>query len=722
MPSQPYLSTHRRMLLDMHVPAWDPAFLADYDPEALADCYAEAGVAGVLFYAKSHLGLNYWPAPVGAIHPAASHRDLVGELLAALKSRDIAPAIYHTLVFDNWAIDTHPEWAVVPISTRTGDDVPWHGPRYGTACPNQSGYRAYEAAQITALLERYDVEVLWLDMTFWNAVCVCPSCTSRFAREFGGDIPDTIDWRDPRWNAFQSARERWLEEFVAELYATARSVRPDVALTHNFGGATHGWYAGLRSDVARLDTFAAGDIYGGKEEQLLVSKLMQHLGERQPAEFMTTRTPDLANHVELKSEHLMTVEAFATIAHHGAFLFIDAIDPRGTVNPGVYERVGRVFARIAPYEQHLGGEPVADVALYYSDDASIHAPDSGRSAAAVTVEAGRDATRKSELAHIRAVTEAATSLQRAHLPFSILTRGSLNRLAEHRVLVLADVIRMDEHERQLVREFVAGGGRVYASGRTSLLDTAAGGDGTLVLGDLFGVETVGHEPGAGIYLSPRDPRIAKAIAPEHHLGHGFREGWVGDGYADPALGLPRVTAAPDATVLATLALPYAYPSPGSRAGRDFASIHSSPPWEETEWAGIVERRVGRGRTIYSVAPIERGSSDTDRRVFSALVRDLLEGVESSGSSSDPDIWLTIVDQPERGRLVVSALNYREDARPAAVPFSFWCTVPEGCRATSVRRAEDSGELARREAGRRVDVEVGELDLFAMFFVDYVRDA
>ena len=44
----------------------------------------------------------------------------------------------------------------------------------------------------------------------------------------------------------------------------------------------------------------------------------------------------------------MLVEALGTTAHSSAFLFIDAIDPRGTVNAGVYERIGRVFDRDCP--------------------------------------------------------------------------------------------------------------------------------------------------------------------------------------------------------------------------------------------------------------------------------------------------------------------------------------------------------------------------------------
>ncbi|WP_275756246.1 alpha-L-fucosidase [Salinibacterium metalliresistens] len=703
------------MLLDMHIPDWDPAFLSEYDPASLADQYARAGVAAVLVYGKSHLGLNSWPAPVGSVHRAARDRDLVAEMLSALRDRDIAAGLYHTTVFDNWAIETHPEWSTVPASTRIGVAAPWHGPRYGTACPNNPDYREYERTQITALLERYDVDVLWLDMTFWNAVCVCVVCSERSRTELGFEIPERLDWRDAEWVAFQAARERWLREFIVFLHETAQRARPRIDVVHNFGAATHGWYSGLRTDFSTIDAFAAGDIYGGRDEQLLVSKIMQHLGQRQPAEFMTTRTSDLANHVDLKSELTMTVEALATIAHNGAFLFIDAIDPRGTVNPEVYERLSRVFAHVEEVEVQLGGTPVADVAIYYSDDSCIYPPDSGRAVAEATIVDG-DATRKADLPHIRAVSAAAAALQRAHIPFAVLTHDGLSRIGEYSVLVLPDVIRMSEPERDLVRAFVAGGGRIYASGRTSLLDTTAAPLDDLGLSDVFGVRLEGHESGDGFYLAPRVDWLRDAVAPEHHLSHGFRPGWVGADYADATLGLPRVTAT-TGRAIATLTLPYAYPSRGSMAGHDFASIHSSPPWEEREEATIVENQFGDGRSIYAVAPVERGRSESEWRVFVGAVERLLGEDARVRATAHPDIWLTAFEQPERSRALIAALVYRTDAPSPQLPLSIEYRLPGGVRATRVSRAVDGTPLAFSGEGGVVRIETT-VELFELVAVDY----
>ncbi len=705
-----YHSTYRRTLLDMHIPDWDPEFLAQYRPEDLADLYASNNISGVLFYCKSHLGLNYWPTPVGAVHPAAKDRDLVGEMLGALRARGIAPAAYHSVIFDNWAMEQNPEWALVPATILNGSDSHLLGPRYGTACPNQPGYRDYEKAQITALLERYDFDALWIDMVFWTGLCLCKQCRRRFQADEGADIPLVIDWGSPVWARYQTARERWLEEFTIALIETAQKARPGIAVTHNLAPGTFGWFTGQKLQWGRHDTFVAGDLYGGRDEQLVISKIMLHLGQQQPAEFMTSRCDNLRSHTAVKSEHMMLVEALATTAHSSAFLFIDAIDPRGTVNSGVYERIGRVYQETARYEDFLGGSPVEDVAVYYSDDSRVFLGDNGVGLQDVP-------SWNRDLPHLKAVTGAATLLQHQHIPFGVVTRNDLNRLEQYRALMLPDVIRMDDAEVAAIRSYVQSGGCVYASGRTSLLGT----DGTqrpdFGLADVFGAHAVEAEYGTGIYLRAVSPPLLDAMGPEEYFGFGFQAA-ARSGHEVSSLGMPRLGAEYEGTVLATLNVPYAYPSPGSRNARDFASIHSFPPWTDLENPTIIENTFGSGKSVYCVVPIETDPSETGKGTLAALIRGLLGGPPTLASDINPDIWLAAFDQPEHHRAVVSALCYRVDARPQPFPLNFTYRLPPRATCTAVRVAVTGEELPFTVDGAAVSVELTGVDLFGMYLLEY----
>jgi hypothetical protein len=708
-----YDRTYRRTLLDMHIPDWDPAFLAEYDPERLAELYAASHISGVLFYCKSHMGLNYWPSPVGGIHPAAAKRDLVGEMLRALRGRDMAPAAYYSVIFDNWAVETHPEWAIVPATSLNGQNLQVLGPRYGTACLNHPGYRSYENAQITALLERYDFDALWIDMAFWTAVCICQSCRERYHRETDDEIPLVVDWTSPKWARFQSARERWLKEWTLELFDVAHAVRPGLPVTHNMAPGAIGWITGQKIDWSSEDSFAAGDLYGGKDEQLLVSKLMLHLGKEQPSEFMTSRTLHIFNHTSLKSEHRMLVEALAATAHASAFLFIDAIDPRGTVNVGVYEQIGRVFAETKRYEGFLGGLPVEDVAVYYSDDARVRPEDNGRAVADVSGDAFAQA---GTYAHLVALSGAVRHLQSDHIPFGAITRSQLDRLPAYRVVVLPDVLRMDDEEIESLRAYAAGGGSLYASGRTSLLAP----DGVLRqdfgLSDVFGVHLGGIENGCGVYSRALDPLIAQAVHPESHLAYGFVSE-SGMSNRSP-LRMPRLSTDHAGQPLARLTLPYAYPSAGSMSAHDFASIHSSPPWLDLDNPTIVSNRFGKGAAVYSALPIETGRSPANQRVFTTLVRLLLGGPPTLAAEAHPDVWVTAFEQPEHNRAVISVLGYFIDA-PLSFPVTFSYRSRGGRRCVALHDAS-SGSAVPFEADEdgTVRATLDAVDRFGMYLVHY----
>jgi len=706
-----YHRTYRRTLLDMHIPDWDPDFLSEYEPEKLADVYASSNISGVLFYCKSHMGLNYWPAPVGGIHPAAKDHDLVGEMVAALRARGIAPAAYHSVIFDNWAVEHHPEWAIVPATTLKGYDSHLFGPRYGTACANQLGYRDYEKTQIGALLRRYDFDALWIDMAFWTGLCVCTRCRERFRAEDGQEIPVVVDWASPSWAHYQVARERWLEEMTVEFIEAAQEARPGIAVTHNLAPGTHGWFTAQKLHWGRYDTFVAGDIYGGRDEQLLISKVMLHLGKEQPAEFMTSRCVNLRNHTAIKSEHMMLVEALATTAHGSAFLFIDAIDPRGTVNPEVYERVGRVFRETARYEEFLGGTPIEDVAIYYSDDSRVFPGDNGAGLQEVI-------SRPQDLPHLQAVIGASALLQRAHIPFGVVTRNDLGQLGHYRVVVLADAIRMSDEEIEAFRSYVNGGGGLYASGRSSLLGTDGVLRSDLGMADVFGAHAVATENGGAMYLHALSPLLLEATHPEQYFGFGFPSS-NNETYPKGNLGMPRLGTSHEGAVLATLNLPYGYPSPGSRAARDFASIHSSPPWQDLDNPTVVEHGFGGGKCIYSVVPIETDGTEAGRLAFTALITDLLGQPPTISSDAGPDVWFTAFDQPEESRVVISVLCYRTDTRPRPFPirFTYRFTADKSC--ATVRVAVTRAELPFSvESDGAVVVSVEALDLFGMYLLEY----
>lgn len=72
---------YRRLLVDTHVPDWDPRLLAKFDAAEYVRTIAQAGFESVMQYAKSHVGLCLWPSKVGPLHANMHGRDYFGEVM-----------------------------------------------------------------------------------------------------------------------------------------------------------------------------------------------------------------------------------------------------------------------------------------------------------------------------------------------------------------------------------------------------------------------------------------------------------------------------------------------------------------------------------------------------------------------------------------------------------------------------------------------------------------
>jgi len=618
----------------------------------------------------------------------------------------MAACAYYSIVFDNWAVETHPEWAQRPASGSDFRQVA----RYGVCCQNHPEYRSYEMAQLEDLFSSYHFDALFLDMIFWPVICGCDHCRRRYRAETGREIPTVVDWTTPEWCEFQTARERWTREFTGELMAKARSLAPDIALTHNLAPALANWVLAQPLAASVHDTFVAGDLYGDRIEQLVVSKMLLHLSETRPAEFMTSLSADLSDHVTLKSEEQMRAQAAAASAMSSAFLFIDAIDPIGTVNPEAYERVGRVFASIERWEPYLGGEPIEDVGVYFSAHSQMDFAENGKAVANVF-------TASRNYPHLDSVRGASRALQRVHIPFGVITRKQLGQLERYRAVILPNVLRIDRDEAEALRNYVRAGGRLYASRYASLVETRGVRHDDFMLSDVFGASYQGEEPGAFVYLKPASATVAQWIVPQKFVGWRITSHPLS---GPPMLcGIPRLRARPAAKILASLTVPYGYPARGSVSDHRWASIHSSPPWEDLDFPMVVLNEYGAGRAVYSAAAIETVDADAHANLFVGLVRMLLDDEYAYTAETHPALWMSVFDQREQNRLMASFLNYQAELPSVPVSVRFSLRPPRGKRFRSLRAVPEGRalEFALGDDGT-LRSEIGSVALLAMVLAEY----
>lgn len=695
----------------MHIPDWDERFLSRFDPAEYVGLCAAAGAEAVMVYCNSHAGQCLWPTTTGQAHRNLGGRDIVGESVELLHERGIAACAYYSAIFNNWAYEAHPDWRLV-ASAPGGLFGP--GTRYGQCCPANPDYLEFMLAQTEELVSAYPFDAFFFDMVFWPDVCVCASCRRRYREEAGEEIPGRVDWRDPAWCRFQAARERWLADAFRRLRERVKATLA-VPVFLNSDLLACNWVGGASAAISELN-----DLLGGDFEARAVFELSVALTPS-VIQYMYAISGYGGGASDLTSLEVQKARAMAAVAFGGQFMAIDAVEPEGQVNPDTYERLGDVFDAMRPYEDAVGGRLLADVGVYWSP------------AARVSLE--RDGIGLDELPagapmgpadpHWLALQGALRALNEAHLPAGAVSRADLARLEETPLVVLPALTRMDAEEVQAIRAYVAGGGRLYASGPTSVLSTDGTRHDDFLLADLFGCHLRGEATEALAYLKPAGEELAAALGPLEYVALGEPSELERAYRPVPAPTVLEVAAAADAEALMTLTVPYAG-GRGTRDDHDWANIHSSPPWEDTARPAVLRHRFGAGEVIYSTVALEgaRGRlAGASRRLFVELIRLLLGRPPAFEADAHPHAWSTAFHEPERSRFRLSFLNAPPDGAPLPIPLiGFRLAAPAGARFTSLRRAPagEEVEFSLDEDGA-MRAEVRGLELFEMLSATYQED-
>lgn len=698
----------RRILIDTQIPDWDPDFLARYDVEEAFKACISAGADAVMVYFQSHTGLCNWPTRSGKQHAVFKGRDLVAETLDCARQFELPVCAYYSVNFNNQAWIEHPEWRLQPAGAGMIGGGLLVRERYGICCLNHPDYREFVEVQVSEILTDYEVEALFYDMVWWMGLCLCDHCRDRLRSEESIEMPEQIDWLNPDWCRFQAARERWLTEFALELRDLARRLKPGISIYHNFALGMMNWTRGLSFESAAAHDFLGGDFYGGRDEQLVISKLMLNLSESRPVEFMTTVTENLAEHESLKTPDLLAQQSLAASACASAVLMIAGIDPDGELNPAAFDHIRQAFSARLPWDGELGGNPVEQIAVYFSDDSKMSFAENGLPVAASLDRPPID------YPHFSSVRGACKKLQRAHLPFGVITRKQLDELHRYPVIVLPDVLRMSEQEAVAFRAYVHGGGGLYASRYTSLTENNGTRHDDFMLSDLFGCQFESIEQGRMVYLNPTEQACSAAIAPQRYLCQPIS--------TNDDMGIMRlypVTPDSPVEVLATLNVPYGHPAHGSVEAEDWSSIHSSPPCSDTGVPALVRNRVGEGRVIYSAADLESGEGVAHERLFVSLIRELLPCPPAFESNAHPSVWMTVFDQPDRARQVVSLLNYTQELPVVPGHANIRLNPPPGYRFTGLLGLPEKDPLpAQIDLDGSLTAEIEPLGMFAMLAAHY----
>lgn len=577
-----YDGIYRRHLLDMHISDERPEYLSRFDADDYYDNLVKAKIQCAMIYLQSHTGLCNFKAGQYTHKRFAGKNNEIMRLISKCRQGGIKTVGYYSLIFNNRAADIHPEWEMVNESGKT-----WRGQgrRYGLCCPNNVEYRKFVSEQIKLISENFkDIDGIFYDMPYWEMVCRCKSCRKRWSDEEGGELPPVHNFDDADTLKLIRKRQDWMAEFVRFVRAESQKYMPSVTVEFNYAAVMGlDWISGSAEGINDMSEFTGGDLYGDLYNHSFVCKYYYNITNNRPFEYMTCRCDDrLTEHTVTKSQNRLESEILLTCAHHGASLIIDAIDPVGTMDKRVYERVGKVFSKQIPYEKYMDkGELYAEIAVYFDSRTQFENPVSGTF-------------------NKRCAINAVKTFAENHIPVAVVSNGRMQNIDKYRAVIAPSLQNFENDEIPLLTEYVGDGGNLYISGESDsrLIKTFFGAE---KLGYTYGINKRGTGHGAPksvqCYIRPcGDSGILGEFTKDYPMPVGYK------------LPLFRVQ---KGRTLAAVTLPYTDPSDNLH----FASIHSNPPGITTDYPAIVCAEYGRGKVFWSLCCIEDDTRHAFAEVF-----------------------------------------------------------------------------------------------------------
>lgn len=664
---------YSRLLIDNHISDIKDSYMRNFSPEKYVRMVKMSGVESAMVYACCHNGNCYYPTRTGHMHKNLDGRDIFGETIGLLRKNGIVPVAYYTATFHNDCAKRFPGSRIIDSSGNSSDQ------RYHFTCPNQREAVEFYKEQIREIVQ-YDISGIFLDMSFWPSVCVCDACR----KKSGKDFPEVIDWSDPQWVTFQRFREKSMSDFAAELTATAKSCKPGIAVTHQFSPVLGGWYLGQSSGIAEASDYSSGDFYGGNLQQRFGVKAFDAFSRKRPFEFMTSRCVDLHDHTSSKAEEELFLCALTTLANGGAYFFIDAINPDGSLNEKFYRQLQELNCKLEPFKQAVAKHKYtlyAEVGLCFSIECCVERNIDGQKLADLNNGwASNMHVRKNAV--LDEALGTAGVLNSMHIPFKIVKKG--DDLEKYKVVIINNCAHLTTEECQALRNFAASGGVLIATGATSLYDFYGNTTGNFQLADVFGVDFSGKFSDKINYSGP-DHVLAKTPAP---------------------LAVPRA----GTEVRGFLSMPD-FPA---RDKDCFASIHSDPPGDMTEYPAWTVNDYGKGRCVWIAASVLMLRQYSQQEFCKQIFAEFLPTVLSERCDLHPAAEFTML-KPETGKSRIYAIVNLQNDFPV-VPLRnihFECKAPEDFR--RLIRVSDNSEIKFERSGKNISFCIPELG-HAEFFL------
>lgn len=482
--------------------------VVDYDAEAVADylervhsnCIIINGGGIVDFFRHDLATANPNPFlgetdPLKALTDACHKRNI--KVVVRVDFRGVDKKIY----------ELRPDWFAV---NEKGEpmirDNPLHNaifqPCYQSKYRNEHCY-----AFIDQLFQRYDIDGIWENSYNQHGICYCKSCSDRYRRETGKELPRGGDFFDPHYDEYRVWKAACVEEHLRDCRAVVKKYGEDKAFAAEIFGLYHDQYKSNGHDL-----YAIRDHFDFLVTPLFTADHEPMNGPATLIKFLKSLSPD-------KTPVLL----FGHLGTNNNLRYVSS--PKQETRLWMWEAIsaGGSFWNVIFNGQHPDATYdrrnaflCEDVFGYMKRNEDVLSEQ--RSVAEVTVLYSRATNaafgKEGYLTHLMGLEQV---LNDRHIQYRLLTDDRLNAqtLSETKVLVLANAACLSDDELETIRAFVQGGGKLVSTYRTSFCRPDGSARPDYALGDVFGCaftgvvkdnSTYGYQ-----YVRERDPVLTRGF-------------------------------------------------------------------------------------------------------------------------------------------------------------------------------------------------------------------
>lgn len=470
----------RQIHLDFHTSQLIDNIGAEFDPKEFAQTLVDGRVDSINLFIRCHHGNLYYDSKLFPeyVHPNLTKeaRDLFRLQANACRERGIHVNAYTTVRWDLTCATRHPDWLCFDQNGKISNWRPYlEAGFYANLCLN-TGYRQFLKTQLKEVLDTVEVDGVWFDAA--NIVtCYCPKCIE-------GMKAQGLNPLNPE-EARKFAVDTYYE-FVNEFSDFVHSYNLDYHVTYNKGHV--GWLdrpIQEKHDYYAFESLPGGD-WGYMDFPLAIRYNRNFMADcaGMTGRFHTT----WGDFHSFRNQAALEYECFSMIALAGKCNIGDQLEPGAKLSKDMYKIIGNVYGEIEKKEPWCeDARPVSEIGVFAAEEffgADVgNLPPSSEGVCRMLTESG----------------------------FQFDFIDSLCEFTKYKLLVLPDVIPVNKELAMKLEQYIATGGKIFASFESGLLP-----DKSDFFSPAFGVSYQGNAPFSHDFIKP-EGEIGEGLPCAEHV-------------------------------------------------------------------------------------------------------------------------------------------------------------------------------------------------------------